>query len=468
MPNIKDSRVIKAGVGYLIGNCLVKGMAFFSLPLFTRLMTPENFGLYSIYLSYEAIIVLIIGLALHSSIKNAYYDFKENFNAYIASCTSMMILVFFLCLFLAAVFIQDIVVVTKFKPLIIYCLIFHGFAGAIFAVYNVYLSIFYEYKKFVIISFINTVFNIVLSIALMLFVFQDNTYIGRILGTVIPYCFMAVFIIYLFYKKNMTIFSPKYWKYGIGYSLPIVLHGMSQVGLGYANRIIIQNFFGDFYAGIFSFSFILNTIFLLIINSLENSWSPWFYEKLNDKDYFSIRKRYKQLLYGMTIVLNLLLFFAPELIAFLAPDSYSQAIYTAVPLCISAFFIFLYKFPAEVEYFFGKTRSIAFATIIAALLNVGVSLYIGKYVGYIGIAYVNLAAYILYYLFHRYLANKILNTSIFSNKDTIVCISMSLIMAVGVLNIERLVLRSLIMLIIISYIGWENKNLIKSFCFEKK
>ena len=46
----RTSKAIKAGVGYTLGNILVKGIGFISLPIFSRLMTTEEFGVYNIFI----------------------------------------------------------------------------------------------------------------------------------------------------------------------------------------------------------------------------------------------------------------------------------------------------------------------------------------------------------------------------------------------------------------------------------
>lgn len=38
-------KALKAGLGYTVGNMLVKGLSFLAIPLFARLMTVEDFGI---------------------------------------------------------------------------------------------------------------------------------------------------------------------------------------------------------------------------------------------------------------------------------------------------------------------------------------------------------------------------------------------------------------------------------------
>ncbi|WP_432762187.1 hypothetical protein [Streptococcus suis] len=44
---IESGNVKKAGIGYIIGNYFLRGIGFLTLPLFSRLLTTEDFGEYS-------------------------------------------------------------------------------------------------------------------------------------------------------------------------------------------------------------------------------------------------------------------------------------------------------------------------------------------------------------------------------------------------------------------------------------
>ena len=83
-----DKKAIKAGVGYTIGNLLIKSVGFLSIPIFTRLLSSTEYGIFNSYLAYESIVFIIIGFALHSSIKNAKYKYKDKFNEY---CSSILL-----------------------------------------------------------------------------------------------------------------------------------------------------------------------------------------------------------------------------------------------------------------------------------------------------------------------------------------------------------------------------------------
>ena len=77
-----ESRVIKAGIGYTVGYYLLKGLSFLTVPVFSRLLSPAENGIFNTYLAYQTILFLLVGMALHTSLKNAKYKYEENFAAY--------------------------------------------------------------------------------------------------------------------------------------------------------------------------------------------------------------------------------------------------------------------------------------------------------------------------------------------------------------------------------------------------
>lgn len=57
------TKAAKAGLAYTVGNVLLKGIAFLTLPIFSRILTTEEFGFYNLYVSYETILTIFVGLS---------------------------------------------------------------------------------------------------------------------------------------------------------------------------------------------------------------------------------------------------------------------------------------------------------------------------------------------------------------------------------------------------------------------
>lgn len=64
----KMSVITKAALWFVICTMLQKCISFITVPIFTRLMPAEEYGLYSTYLSWYNIITVICTLNMHNCI----------------------------------------------------------------------------------------------------------------------------------------------------------------------------------------------------------------------------------------------------------------------------------------------------------------------------------------------------------------------------------------------------------------
>lgn len=79
--------LLKSGFWYTVSNYLTRAMVFITMPLFTRLMTKEQYGDFSVFANLQAILLVICGLESYSTINRARFDFesKSEFDEYITS-----------------------------------------------------------------------------------------------------------------------------------------------------------------------------------------------------------------------------------------------------------------------------------------------------------------------------------------------------------------------------------------------
>lgn len=413
---MEKSRAIKAGLGYTIGNYLIKGISFFTIPIFARLLESSDYGKYNTYMAFEAVVYIFVGLALHTSFKKAKYRFDKNFDSYVSSCTVLSIVSFTVFIIFAVITYPLLKGIWSVDRILVVLLFIHSFGSALIQFYNTYVAIFYDYKKFLKLSIFNAIFNILLSIGLILIFDKEQKYIGRILGTATPVIIIGIYIIFFFFKKAKPNVNKKYWRYGISYSFPIIPHGLSQIILSQFDRIMINNMIGASEAGIYSFAYNVYTIIQVTSNSLSNVWEPWFFEKIAKNDIESIRKRGQMFAVCMLGFSTLLVLLAPEIIILLGTSRYSEAVYCVPPIVIGGYFSFLYILPCEVEYYYEKTKNIGIATCSAAALNFALNYFCIKQFGYITAAYTTLATYLLYFLFHYLMARKIQGFFLYSNR----------------------------------------------------
>ena len=87
-----DGKAIKSGFWYLIANFVVKAMAFITTPIFTRLLTKEEYGQYGVFTSWASIAVIVITMSMESSLIIAKYDYKDKLEQYNLSILSLTLI----------------------------------------------------------------------------------------------------------------------------------------------------------------------------------------------------------------------------------------------------------------------------------------------------------------------------------------------------------------------------------------
>lgn len=447
---LKKSNALTAGLGYTVGNILIRCISILTLPLFSRIMGTEEFGVFNVFMSYDAVLYVIVGFALHSSLRSANIEFKGYIKEY-TSCISLVYLISAAVLSLLVLLFSDLISsLLEFSPSLLYLLILHSFSSALLTLYNTRISLDYSYKKYLIVALINSVGSIGISLLLMLTVFSSKKDVGRIVGSTSVLAILAISILIIFFKDAKPKFNKKYLSFGLKYSLPIVPHGISQILLGQFDRVMISKMVSDSHAGIYSLAGNLKIIMTVITTSISAAWNTWFFEQMDKGEKAAIQKRAIQLAALYTILSVGLISISPEMILILGGKEYDLAKFVAIPMILDALMLFFYDIVVSGEYYSKKTINIMFATLGAAVLNVVLNyIFILKY-GFVAAAYTTLFCYGVYLALHIIICRKMVKFFVLPIRWILILSGIAaLVAAVDLWLINNLILRWLICVAVI-------------------
>ena len=195
---LKQSKVFKAGIGYTIGNVMVKGINFLAIPIFSRLLTTEEMGLYTVFAAYEAVLFVFIGMALHSSIRSAKYEFEGKIDDFTSSIMGIYWINLIVALFISIVFNKILTKLLDLDLVTLVMLVIYSFGIAVVTLYNARISLDYEYKKYIKVSLASTIGNVGLSLILIKTIFNSSRGFGRVLELQFP-LYLLQYILYMIY-----------------------------------------------------------------------------------------------------------------------------------------------------------------------------------------------------------------------------------------------------------------------------
>lgn len=401
-----SNKALKAGFGYTVSNILLKSVGIITLPLFTRLLSTAEYGQYSVFISYSAILLSIMGCSLHASIQSANKEFPGQINEYTATSTFVyfgnLIILAAISLMLPAR-IVDLLGLSHTQMIL---LLIYSSGSSFMNLYNARLSLDYSYKKYFALAISSTLGSLLVSVLLMLSVFNSDRFLGRVIGQTVVDVAVVVIALVEIYKRTKPRYNRAYIKFGLKYCLPLIPHGVAQTFLAQFDRIMIKSMVSSAAAGIYSFAGNIKVLLTVISNSLTTVWTTWFFSAMGRGEKKIIQRRAKEFTVGITILTVGVLGISAELIMVLGSSSFWDARYSVIPMVLDAFILFLYQVVVQAEYYSKKTRFVLMGTVVAAVIDVVTNvIFIRKY-GYIAAAYTTLFAYMCYLVMHIMIAKK--------------------------------------------------------------
>jgi len=403
---------------YILAQFLTLGLAFLTMPIYTRLMTPDEYGVMSVFLSFVGIITIIFGLGIRGAISRYYYENKDDFFDYLSSNIWLIFIVSVGFIGIAILFRNQLQTFLNIPFGMIYIAIGIAIPQAIFQLYESYLQASKQSKKVATLNVLGALFITGTAIAIMLQM-DDEKYYARAIGQGIGA--LVLFLVTFFYLKNSLKFSikKKHLRYSLVFGLPIIFHLLSQNILNSFDQIIINQLVGPNETGIYSVAYKIGMAQNLISMGILKAWTPMFYDKLNKDKYDDINALAKKYAFIVMLVAVFLIFFAKEIVTILVDKRYQEAIGIIPIVIVSYFFFFLYTMYVNYAFYEKKTKNIAAITIIAGGLNVLLNYLLIPKFGYIAAAWTTLVSYVALFILHflnvKYIikVNKIVSIKIF-------------------------------------------------------
>lgn len=396
----------KAALWFTACGVMQKCISFLTTPLFTRILTEEQYGQVMVYNSWENLLTVLITLNLfYGSFNTAMIKFENERNAYVSAASSLLLCMvgfFGLIAFGARDYVCSLL---NMPGLLVAVMLLQIYFQSMINIWMAREKFEYHYKGVIAV----TVGVFVLSPAASVAAVLSTAYKAeaRIIVNALAFVVFGAGVIIAIYRKNRTFFHKQYWAYIIKFNLPLVPHYLSTSILGQADRIMIERMISSASAAVYSIAYSIAMTLSIVTSAVNQAFTPWLYRKLKDREYDEIPQMV-YLMYGaVAVILAGVMLFGPEAIMILAPAGYYDAVWAIPPVAASILFTFLYQLFANIEFYFEKSQFIMAASIGSALLNLILNfIFIPKF-GFIAAAYTTLVCYVFFgithYLFARYI-----------------------------------------------------------------
>jgi O-antigen/teichoic acid export membrane protein len=406
------SKIIKNTTLYTIGNIIPKAAGFFLLPIYTRYLTPADFGIVSSMQVLNTILAIVFTLAVDRSIYRLYWDYKTKKEKRDYLGTIVVSLVIIATIMLVLLFLFKGIVGLLYKSIPFYPFYMYAILAAYFSVFarvpKIYLQLNQKAGSFVILSIIQFVANT--AFILWFIVGLKAGAEGMLKGQMVGYGIMLpVFLIIGFKIINFTV-KPFILKESLKFSLPMIPGLLSAWVINMSDRIFIERYFSLADVGIYSLGYKIAGLVLILSSGFRLAYNPVFYKLANSDDQIKAKK--KLFIYNNTYVMVVLLvcffisLFSKEAIVIFLDAKYTEA-YKIVPIIALAYFISqavgLMNLAIYQE---KKTAAIMIMMISVSLLNICLNFILVPFFGAYGAAYATVLSFVGLFIVEYWYAKK--------------------------------------------------------------
>lgn len=388
---------MKASLWFVVCSVLKDAIDILVTPIFTRILTTEQYGIYNVYNSWFQIFKIIFTLYLFSDVFNVgLLRFEEERDQFVSATLGFTTTVtgFFCVVYLLQhVFWDQILDLPGFMVLLLF--------AQVLAYVPYYCWIRrerfdYHYKNVAIISLVYVFFQPVLGIiAICCLDLSIDPGYSRIIAAVSVQFIIGMTLYIRMMFKGKTFFHSRYWVYSLKTGIVLIPFNLSKVVLNQSDRIMINSFYGRAEAGIYSVAHSGAFVIQAVMEGVNGAFVPWFYRKLKKEDYEGIASVVNILLLLVSAGVVFISLIAPEAMKILAGEDYYIGVYCIPALAYSVYLIFIYTLFSDLELFYGKNGYVTIVSAVGSVVNIVLNaIFIPEY-GFVAAGYTTLASYMV-------------------------------------------------------------------------
>jgi O-antigen/teichoic acid export membrane protein len=399
--NLKSHKLITNTGVYVLGNALQQALNFVLIPVYTRFLTPEEYGITGVTLAVGGVLTSILGFGIYGSVARHYYDYKdapEQLKQFITTNFLFLVLVaggvtLALNYWGELLWFKITSGQVPFSPYM-RIVLWTSYATILL---QVPLALYRTQQKaasFMIAQLSS--FSLSLTATILLVVVWRMGAVGQLLGRLVAFGATATVLSGLLIRHW---FSPYLrWRdlsISLAFGLPLIPHQLSGWALTSIDRILLEPRIPLADVGLYNLGYQIGLVMLVLVTSINMAWSPYYYNLMKsaanpERRIQQVTALYTAIVGGICLVGVL---FSREILFLLAPPRYYAAAQYA-PLIMFSYLLNGYYYFASMPLFYYKaTHWVPVITVTSALLNIGLNLWWIPLWGAFGSAWATLVAY---------------------------------------------------------------------------
>ena len=396
----EGARLVRNTAVIAIGNLSTKIVSFLLLPLYTALLTTEEYGTLDYYTSLAIFIIPFISFVMDEAVFRFLVDCKTDDE--INKCFSEAFVIAGIGMIAFLLVMVPICILSSSRYLWFFI------PYVILSIFTAFLNAFFRgsgrIQIYAVSNFLSSTLTILFNV-LFVAVLRFGI-VGMMLATILGQVCNVLYFGIRYRVCRTFAFGSLDWnnvKEKVFYALPLIPNRVSWNAVLYANRILIIFFLGSSANGIYAiackFSMLINMVYGFFYQAWTESAARVQVNQSTEKTqtfYLQVQKKISRFLFGMILCAIAMM---PYIFRFMIAPEYQQALLLTPILLISVYFDSMSSFLGGIFTANKETKIMGKTTIVAAVLNVVFCLVTLRLCGIYAAAFGTLIANVCIYLF---------------------------------------------------------------------
>jgi O-antigen/teichoic acid export membrane protein len=391
-------RLVKHSAIYGLGNLLNRAVAFFLLPVYTRSLGPEGYGILEILITTSAFLLPLLQIGIGSALFRSVLYFKEKDERTSVSTAFYFVTSFSLCTTVVLYILSPSLSALLFRSydytLFLRMIFIITFLNALKTVPFAKLRI--ENKSVTFSIFASMSFCTELLFNIYFVAMLKRGVEGILLSSLLTSSIFAIVYLTVIFRDLRCGFSFDELKNMLGFGVPLVPVAFAGLVMTLTDRYFLKFFAGLDIVGIYAVGYKLAMIMALLVGAFQTAWPSMLFTIAKEekaKDIFSrLLTYFLAVLFfiGMTISI-----FAPEIVLVVANEEFLEAARVVPFLTVGFICNGVYFMTAIGVQLRKKTVYLPAIFIPVALGNIALNYFLIPRWGMIGAACVALVSYLI-------------------------------------------------------------------------
>ena len=395
----------KAGFWYICGNFVGKSITFITTPIFARVMSVSDYGEFSNFASWAAILIIIVGAELYNTLNRAYYDFKEEFDDYISTVTilgCLITLIAYIIFLFYHEFILKIVLIPERYVHLLFAFLLFSFCKLM---YYARERTFYRYKTVAVITSLSLFVPTVISILLVYFLPVGSQLSARLYGYYVPSALIGLYCVTSLFHKRIT-FKWQYCRYALFLSIPLLVHNLTAYLLTSTNAMVAKNILGNEATAVISIAGSTTHLLTVFFQATSGALTTWLMDNLELGREEKAQKGISFYVVLLSVITIAVIMLSPELIYILGGQKYVAGISLLPGLVFASFVQSITTIFSIILTYDKNVVKAALYTSIFALLSIIAKVLLLPVYGLLALVYVNIVAFVALFFINYFLIKR--------------------------------------------------------------